>query len=451
MEDAAVEVQVDDGRVRTGNDKIKSNSDRCSVDHGTFWSAFAHAFTAIVGSGILAIPWSVAQLGWILGPVTLVVFAIITFYTAILLMDCYRVADSGIRNNNYIDAVKTILGIPLPNRTTKKSICHHVKGKDATCTGSGNWYMILYGIMQLILSQFPNLEKAALLSVIAAITSFGYAFIALGLSIAKFASDPRYKGSLKLGMAGGDLSSPVRVWQVFQALGNIAFAYSYSMVLLEIEDTLKTPPSESKTMKRVTISAITTTAFFYIFLGCMGYAAFGNGVPGNILTVSFGPFWIVDIANIAIIVHLVTAYQVFAQPIYAGSEKWLMSRYSTTPFFNKAYSMKFPFTNSTIRCTLCKSLWRMILVIFTTIIAMSIPFFNAILGFLGAMSFWPLTVHFPVSMYMKQAKIKKGSRTWMFLHALSFCCLLVTLAAAIGSVADIVKELKNAKFFRNQL
>ncbi|KAL9271250.1 Amino acid permease 5-like protein, partial [Drosera capensis] len=99
---------------------------------------------------------------------------------------------------------------------------------------------------------------------IAAITSFGYAFIALGLSIAKFASDPHYKGSLKLGMAGGDLSSSVRVWQVFQALGNIAFAYSYSMVLLEIEDTLKTPPPESKTMRRVTISAIDDSLFLYL-------------------------------------------------------------------------------------------------------------------------------------------------------------------------------------------
>ncbi|KAJ4830526.1 Amino acid permease 8, partial [Turnera subulata] len=57
------------------------------------WTATAHAFTAIVGSGILALPWSVAQLGWILGPFFLVLFAVITYYIAVLLCDCYRTPD----------------------------------------------------------------------------------------------------------------------------------------------------------------------------------------------------------------------------------------------------------------------------------------------------------------------------------------------------------------------
>lgn len=46
--------------------------------------------------------------------------------------------------------------------------------------------------------------------------------------------------------------------------------------------------------------------------GCLGYAAFGNSAPGNMLT-GFGfyePFWLVDLANIFIVIHLVGAYQV---------------------------------------------------------------------------------------------------------------------------------------------
>lgn len=49
---------------------------------------------------------------------------------------------------------------------------------------------------------------------------------------------------------------------------------------------------------------------FYISLGCVGYAAFGNGAPGNILTGFHEPFWLVDIANIGVIIHLIGAYQV---------------------------------------------------------------------------------------------------------------------------------------------
>jgi proton-coupled amino acid transporter len=76
------------------------------------WTATAHAFTAIIGSGILALPWSVAQLGWILGPFFLVFFAAVTYYIAILLCDCYRTPDpvKGRRNYTYMDAVRALLG-----------------------------------------------------------------------------------------------------------------------------------------------------------------------------------------------------------------------------------------------------------------------------------------------------------------------------------------------------
>ena len=53
-------------------------------------------------------------------------------------------------------------------------------------------------------------------------------------------------------------------------------------------------------------------AIFYLCCGCFGYAAFGNDTPGNLLT-GFGffePFWLIDLANACIILHLVGGYQV---------------------------------------------------------------------------------------------------------------------------------------------
>jgi amino acid permease len=74
-----------------------------------------HAITAIIGSGVLAVPWSVAQMGWILGPITLVGFAYITYYTSVLLSDCYRTPDPihGKRNYTYMDVVRSCLGNSL--------------------------------------------------------------------------------------------------------------------------------------------------------------------------------------------------------------------------------------------------------------------------------------------------------------------------------------------------
>lgn len=65
-------------------------------------------------------------------------------------------------------------------------------------------------------------------------------------------------------------------------------------------------------MKKATVLSITVTTLFYILCGSMGYAAFGDHVPGNLLT-GFGfynPYWLLDIANFAIVVHLIGAYQV---------------------------------------------------------------------------------------------------------------------------------------------
>lgn len=64
-------------------------------------------------------------------------------------------------------------------------------------------------------------------------------------------------------------------------------------------------------MKKATFIGITVSTVFYTLCGVVGYAAFGNKAPGNLLT-GFGfyePFWLVDIANVCIVVHLVGAYQ----------------------------------------------------------------------------------------------------------------------------------------------
>lgn len=97
--------------------------------------------------------------------------------------------------------------------------------------------------------------------------------------------------------------------------------------------------------------------------------------------------------------------------------------------------------------TLSKLILRSIFIILTTVVAMLLPFFNSVLGLLGALSFWPLTVYFPVTMYMVQARIKRGMPKWILLHGLSFLCFLVSAAASIGSVADILNAVKRAKPF----
>ncbi|XLR36455.1 hypothetical protein S83_064355 [Arachis hypogaea] len=82
---------------------------------------------------------------------------------------------------------------------------------------------------------------------------------------------------------------------------------------------------------------------------------------------------------------------------------------------------------------------------------MLIPFFNDILGVIGALGFWPLTVYFPVEMYIKQKKMPKWSGSWIFLQSLSMFCFLVTVAAMIGSIVGIIVDLDTYKPFSASL
>ncbi|KAK1588478.1 hypothetical protein Q3G72_023759 [Acer saccharum] len=454
---------ADDGRIRTG----------------TLWTGIAHAFTATIGSGILALPWCMGQLGWILGPFVLVSFAAITYYTAIHLCDCYRTPDpvNGRRNYNYMGAVRALLGprnvlicgiIQYSNlwgsmigytittvismAALKRSIsCFHEKGRSARCDVSANKYMLLYGAFEVILSQCPNLEKAAFLSVVAAVTSLLYSFIVIGLSTAKLISSHfDFKGSLMVAHQSSldiDMPSSTKIWHVFQAFGNLAFAFNYTTLLLEIQDTLKLAPAENKVMKKVTLCSVGSTTLFYISIGCTGYAAYGNQVPGNILSRFYNLLWLVDVANLAVIVHLIFAYQVYAQPVFAVHERWLGSTWPTS-FLNRIYTIKITFIhNFTIHFTPGRLLLRSIFVMFTTLVAMIFPFFNAVLGFIGALSFWPLTVYFPLTMYTVQANIKRGSSTWIVFQVLGLVSMVVTLIAAVGSIADIFENSKHAKLF----
>lgn len=122
------------------------------------------------------------------------------------------------------------------NRAVKKSNCFHKYGHDTLCRMSGNMYMILFGIIEIVLAQLPNLEKVTFLSFLAAVMSFAYSLIGLGLCIAKVAMDGKIKGSLTgTEVNGGGMSLATKTWNSFQALGNIAFAYTYAVVLIEIQ------------------------------------------------------------------------------------------------------------------------------------------------------------------------------------------------------------------------
>jgi hypothetical protein len=69
-------------------------------------------------------------------------------------------------------------------RAILKANCYHGHGHDAPCNYDGSYYMLIFGGAQLFLSFIPDFHDMAWLSVVAAVMSFSYAFIGLGLGMA---------------------------------------------------------------------------------------------------------------------------------------------------------------------------------------------------------------------------------------------------------------------------
>ncbi|XP_020147717.1 amino acid permease 6-like [Aegilops tauschii subsp. strangulata] len=441
---------------------------------GTVLTAIWHVITILLGSGVLALAWSFAQLGWVAGPIVLVSMAALTYFTSALLADCYRYPDpvTGTVNPEYIDAVRcylgprnvfwcgfiqyasiwaTLLGYTITasdsaSAVRKVNCLHH--GDGSKCASSdyfATYAIIVFGAVQILLSQLPSLHNISWLSFFSVATSCIYSTISLGLCFAKWATHNKSHGTVFGAVAGSGLD---KATNVFLAVGNIAFTYAYADVQIEIQDTLKAPPAENKTMKKASLYGLSISTVFCMLLGVSGYAAFGNSVSGNILTGTavHEPFWLIHLANICVILHFIGAYQVFAQPIFARMETYVAHMWPASYFVTTGYDLYV--MGWLIRLSFMKLVLRTGIIIFTTLVATLMPFFNPVLGLIGAVGFWPLSVYFPVSMHLTRLKIGCRDSRWWLLHTLSMLCLALSIFMGSASVLDIVTKMKGATIFK---
>ncbi|CAH9103701.1 unnamed protein product [Cuscuta epithymum] len=340
-------------------------------------------------------------------------------------------------------AITTALSLGAIERTT----CYHKKGRNwPDCSPSTRNYIFYFGVLQIILSQIPNIRKLSFISVVASLMSFTYSIIGVALATATIARGLKVRISLTGVPIGTHNSAMDKMWNTFSAIGNIAISFAFSIVLIEIQDTLKASPRENKVMKEATCVGIIVSSAFYALCGILGYVAFGNDAPGNLLTDNhafYEPYWLLGLANACIAVHLVGAYQVFSQPVFEFVESWCMRKWGGTSRFMRAeYNIV-----GRLEVSLFRIVWRTTYVMTTMLVALIFPFFNAFVGLLGAISFWPLTIYFPIKMYILQAHIQKWSLSWISLHTLSFVCFIVSFLAAAGSIRNLIKSVLHYKPF----
>ena len=118
-------------------------------------------------------------------------------------------------------------------------------------------------------------------------------------------------------------TTPGKVFGFFGALGDVAFAFAGHNVVLEIQATIPSTlerPSK-KPMWKGAVVAYAIVAACYFPVSLVGYWAFGNQVDDNVLISLWKPKWLIALANMMVVVHVVGSYQVCIHFIYRIMEK----------------------------------------------------------------------------------------------------------------------------------
>lgn len=115
---------------------------------------------------------------------------------------------------------------------------------DAECRPGLAKFVFIFAVFQLFLSQIPSFKHLWWVSIIGAAMSLGYSLLSGFLAIAA-ASEVDADFGRRPGESDEDF------WrQVFVSLGAVTFAYGGHSVLLEIQATLRVPPSARESMMK---------------------------------------------------------------------------------------------------------------------------------------------------------------------------------------------------------
>lgn len=416
--------------------------------HSSWLTASGHLVTAIIGAGILGLPYAMSWLGWVAGMVCLVAFFLITLWSCTMLTDCYHF--KGKRHTRYKWAVLHIIG---PRHAVVLEVCQklnmslttigymiaaadsmryiarlacRMKGLEV-CPLDAQWqHTLIFGAVQILMSMLPNLESAWWSSIIGALMSIGYSVLAVALGASQ-----AHNG---LGTITGRAAPPVdKVFGIFNSLGNIAFAFNSAIVLMEIQDTLREPPRAETSMKKALRLGLGVTFFFYLLVSVTGYMALGDTVPDNVLLgFSSSPDWLNILANAMVLIHMISAWQVYAQPVFQTIEDVVLYYFPTLQFSNK-------------NDFLLRLGYRTAYCAFAIFVACLLPFFGAFTGLVGAITFWPTAVAYPMVMYMKVKA--PGPHVRRLMWAVFWLMAAVAVVATVGSIESIVHSASSFTLF----
>ncbi|XP_072965112.1 lysine histidine transporter 1-like isoform X2 [Typha angustifolia] len=421
-----------------GNIKMNEWLPISSSRNAKWWYSAFHNVTAMVGAGVLGLPYAMGP-----GIAVLVISWIVTFYTLWQMVEMHEMVP-GKRFDRYhelgqhafgeklglwivvpqqlvVEVAVNIVYMVTGGQSLKKFhdvICPHCKSIKQT------YFIMIFASVHFVLSQLPNFNSIVGVSLAAAVMSLSYSTIAWGASVDKGKQanvEYGYKSSTAVGT----------MFNFFSALGDVAFAYAGHNVVLEIQATIPSTPEKpsKKPMWKGVIVAYIIVAMCYFPVALVGYWAFGNAVQDNILITLEKPRWLIATANMMVVVHVIGSYQIYAMPVFDMMETVLVKKLHFSP-------------GLTLRL-----ISRSVYVAITMFLAMTFPFFSGLLGFFGGFVFAPTTYFLPCVMWLSIYKPKRYSLSWFTNWICIILGVILMIVAPIGGLRQIIIKAKTYKFY----
>ncbi|KAJ1267094.1 hypothetical protein BS78_07G029800 [Paspalum vaginatum] len=413
-----------------------------------WWYAAFHNVTAMVGAGVLSLPYAMSELGWGVGVTVMTLSWVLTVYTLWQMVEMHECVP-GKRFDRYHELGQHAFGerlglwIVVPQQlvvevglnivymitggqSLKKfhdTVCHS-RCKDIRLT----YFIMMFASVHFVLSQLRDFHSISSVSLVAAVMSVSYSAIAWAASLETGAA----------AAAGADYglrapTTPGKVFGFLGALGDVAFTYAGHNVVLEIQATIPSTPEKpsKKPMWKGVVVAYVIIAACYFPVALVGYWAFGNQVDENILMSLSKPRWLIALANLMVVVHVVGSYQLYAMPVFDMIETVLVKKFWFTPCFR------------------LRLIARSVYVAFTMFVAITFPFFSELLSFFGGFAYAPTTYFLPCIMWLIIYKPRRLSLSWFTNWICIVIGVLLMVLSPIGGLWQIISKIKTYKFYQD--
>ncbi|MBA0798670.1 hypothetical protein Gohar_009237, partial [Gossypium harknessii] len=187
-------------RERAINEWLPITSNR----NAKWWYSAFHNVTAMVGAGVLSLPYAMSQLGWGPGVTIMLLSWVVTLYTIWQMVEMHEMIpgkrfDRYHELGQYAFGEKLGLWIIIPQQLTvdvSSDIVYMVTGgqslkkfHDLVCPNCKEirqtYFIMIFASVHFVLSHLPNFNSISGVSLAAAVMSLSYSTIAWAASIGK--------------------------------------------------------------------------------------------------------------------------------------------------------------------------------------------------------------------------------------------------------------------------